>query len=428
MPKALLESLLRFCSAVVLRRHRPTIIGITGSVGKTGTKEAVFAVLQSQWPTWRSVKSYNTRFGVPLTILGAESGLGSFVGWVRVVVRAIRMVLLPISYPRFLVLEIAADRPGDILKLIKLAPLDVGVITALTPAHTEFFGSVEGLTKEKEPVVANLAAAGTAVLNADDRRVFSLRGKTSAKVLTYGFSEHAEVRGIEMSLSEGVESENSERGMSLKIVYRGNAVPVFLPRVIGVPHALSALAATAVGLSLGINLLDIAESLRNFAPPPGRMNLLPGIKNTWLIDDSYNASPMAVIAALDTLEELQRSKRRIAALGEMAELGELSEEGHRDVGKHAGVTNVDMLLTVGKNGKLIADAAKEAGLPEDRIFSFDSSMEAGKFLQDRLEPNDLVLVKGSQVSRMEKITKEIMADPGLAGELLVRQGKEWQKS
>lgn len=425
MHKTLLEIYLRWCSRLVLRRYRPKIVGITGSVGKTATKEAIFAVVSSQHPTWQSQKSYNTRFGVPLTIIGAESGMRSIIGWLRVFVRGLRMALFPISYPRYLILEIAADRPGDILSLLKLTPLDVGVITALTAVHTEFFGSVEGVVKEKTPVVANLAASGTAVLNADDRRVFALRGKTSANVLTYGFSEGADVRGIEMALSEG-EGGLQPRGMSMKIVSKGNAVPVFLPGVIGTPQALSALAATAVGLSLGINLVDSSEVLRQFKPPPGRMNLLPGIKGTWIIDDSYNASPMAVIAALDTLEELRGSKRRIAALGEMAELGSFTEEGHRDVGKHVAITNVDLLLTVGRDGRIIADAAKAAGLPADRIFSFDNSSEAGKFLQDRLQPGDYILVKGSQIARMEKITKEVMAEPERASELLVRQGKEWK--
>lgn len=422
--KVLVTVLASFARAVV-RKYQPTIVGVTGSVGKTSTKEAVYTVLAAHRLVRRNIKSYNNELGLPLTILGHESGGRSLLAWLRIKMSALRLLLTrDASYPSVLVLEMGADRPGDIAFLTSIAPPTIAVVTAIAAVHTEFFGTIENVAKEKGTLVRRLIHGGTAVLNADDERVRALKGATSGASVTYGWSPDADVRGSDLAFSNGGDAISF--GSSFKIAYRGNVVPAFLPGVVGKPQASAALAAAAVGLSLGMNLVDIVAALRSYAPPPGRMRLVPGVKRTMLLDDTYNASPMAVVAALDTLRDLNGFSRRIAALGTMTELGRYSDEGHRDVGTHAALLNLDLLVTVGHEAKRVAETARERGMDESKIFSFAAAPEAGRFLQDRLHENDLVLVKGSQAMRMEKIVKELMAEPERASDLLVRQGPEWR--
>lgn len=427
MSKRALERLLAFYTSRILRRYRPTIIGVTGSVGKTSTKEAIFAVLQTRFSVRRNLQNYNNEIGVPLTVIGAPSGKRSLTRWLGVLLHATKLLLVrTVHYPALLVLEMGADRPGDIAYLTQLTPCTIGVLTAVGPAHAEFFGSIENVLREKSILVTHLPSDGLAVINADDERIVQLQPKIRASVLTFGFADRAMLRAVAPSFTRSESRGAQTLGLQCKIVYQGNMVPLFIPGVVGRHLLYSALAAAAVGLHFGMNLVDIAAALRQYQSPPGRMRLLVGIKQTTLIDDSYNASPASALAALATLAELPGFVRRIACLGDMTELGPYTNAGHADVGKAAAGHNLHLLVTVGPLGRKIADAARIAGMPEERVVSFDYAAEAGKFLQDRLAPNDLVLVKGSQAARMEKVVHEIMAEPERAGELLVRQDPSWQ--
>ncbi|MFA5754455.1 MAG: cyanophycin synthetase, partial [Patescibacteria group bacterium] len=191
------------------------------------------------------------------------------------------------------------------------------------------------------------------------------------------------------------------------------------------PYA--ALAAAAVGLYFEMNLVEIALALKDFSLPKGRMNVLPGIKHTFIIDDTYNSSPEAVIAALSVLSRIKIDPEasKYAVLGDMLEIGAYTEEGHQLVGRKLVESGISRLIAVGERSRDIIRGAKDAGLEDDFIFYFDNSEDAGKFLQDRVKAGDIILVKGSQGVRMEKAVKEIMAEPERAAELLVRQGKEW---
>lgn len=422
--KKFLIAVLAAAARAVVRKYKPTVVGVTGSVGKTSTKEAIYTVLRDQHTVRRNVKSYNNELGLPLTVIGDESSGKSVGGWARTFLHAFRILRFPTSYPQILILEMGADRPGDIKYLTSVAAPTIAVVTAIAPVHTEFFGSIENVAKEKGTLVQRLVRGGTAVLNEDDERVRALKGQTSGAIITYGWSPDADVRASDLAFSRGADAASF--GSSFKIAYRGNVVPVFLPGVVGKPQASAALAAAAVGLTMGRNLVDIVASLRGYQSPPGRMRLVPGIKRTMLLDDSYNASPLAAIAALDTLRDLAGCTRRIACLGTMTELGRYSDEGHASVGAHVALLNLDLLITVGHEAKRIAEAARERGMEEGRVFSFAATPEAGRFLQDRLHANNLILVKGSQAMRMEKIVKELMAEPERAPDLLVRQGPEWQ--
>lgn len=421
---------LRILSSWILKKYQPKVIGVTGSVGKTSTVEAMYTVLRTKYRTQKSYKNYNNELGLPLSIIGAAAGGKNPFAWIRVFVKAMGLVLTrSASYPEILVLEMGADRPGDIKYLTTLAPCDVGVITAIGPAHLELFDSVEKVAREKQVIVTHLKKNNTAILNADDQQIMQMREKVRAEILTFGFSESADVRAVELHVSSGPSADPwvdvQIKGLSFKLQYQGSTVPVFLPSVLGKHQVYAGLIAAAVGISQGMNISDIATALRDYNSPPGRMRLLAGIKHTSLIDDTYNSSPLAANAALELLQEISVSGKKYVALGDMLELGGYTEEGHRDVGHHV-AESADYLVTVGRRAKYIADGAIEAGMNPDYIVSFGETEPAGRFIQQRIKTGDIILIKGSQGARMERVVKELMAEPLKAPQLLIRQGPEWQ--
>lgn len=424
--KKLIQKILYVIARAVLKKYKPEVIGITGSMGKTSTKEAVFAVLSSKLRVRQNLKNYNNELGVPLSILGVESGRKSVFKWLGVILHGVRLILFrDAGYPQILVLEMGADHPGDIKYLTDLAPCKVGVVTGIGPAHLEFFESIEKIVKEKRIIVSHLNSDGFAVLNRDDEKVYEMREKTRAKVLTYGFDSAADVRAQE----EGVIGEGVDiRGINFKLSYAGAVVPIFIPGVLGKQHIYAALAGATVGIAYGMNLVEIAESLKNYKAPKGRMNLVPGIKRTLIIDDTYNASPIPTEVALEVLQAIKlpaEDDKKFAVLGDMLELGSFSEEGHKQVGRAAAGDGIDYLVTIGERSRDIARAALAAGMSEDRVSNFPTPEEAGIFVQNKMKQGDIVLVKGSQGMRMEKVVKELMAEPLQACELLVRQDASW---
>lgn len=427
----LLQNILRLFARQVLRKYQPKVVGISGSIGKTSAKEAIFTVLSSEFQTRHSAKSYNNELGVPLTILGTESGGRNPLKWLAVFVHALRLILWrDKNYPELLVLELGADHPGDTDYLLTFVECTVGVLTAIAPVHIEFFGDLDGVAKEESTLVRRLPATRVAVLNADDELVMTASEKVKAAKLTYGFAATADVRAYEERVSgqqmatDGVESI---RGVSFKVSYQGSTVPVFLPSSVGRHSVNAALAAIAVGVSLGMNLVRISENLRQYRPPRGRMNLIDGIKYTLIIDDTYNSSPNPVAAALDVLKKVQlpESRHKFAVLGDMLELGSYTDRSHLEVGRRVAELGIDCLVCVGAKSKLTASAAIAAGMSKERVWTFDKAAEAGIFLQDRIEQGDLLLIKGSQGMRMERIVKELMAEPLRASELLCRHDAKW---
>jgi UDP-N-acetylmuramoyl-tripeptide--D-alanyl-D-alanine ligase len=216
-------------------------------------------------------------------------------------------------------------------------------------------------------------------------------------------------------------------GTTFKVSYQGNVLPVFLPTIAAEHLIPAALAGLAVGTIFGINLVDGAARLRNLKPLPGHMRLIPGIKKTMLIDDTYNSSPEAAKSALLTLANfsVKDGAERYAVLGDMLELGGETINAHREIGFKVAELGIGFLVAVGEASKHTAAAAKEAGLEEHHVACFPDSNSAGRFLQDKLQEGDVALVKGSQSIRLEKMVKELMADPLHAKDLLVRQDGEW---
>ena len=424
--KKLIQLKLKILAKIILLKYKPKVIGITGSVGKTSAKEAVYAVLKDKFNIRRSVKNYNNEIGLPLTVIGADSPRKSLIGWVLVFLKASKLIFFKDkNYPKILILEMGIDRPGDMDYLLKIAKPDIGILTFVGSVHLEYFASKEKLRQEKAKLIENIKKFGYAIINYDNEGSKKSINESRSKVITYGLDVKSNLQAREIRFSFEEAGKNFLQGINFKIIYDGAATPVLLPNVLGVNAIYAALAGAATGIALGMNMIEISQSLRNFVSPKGRMNIIKGVKNTTIIDDTYNSEPQSAIAALGILKRIPAKNRKIAVLGDMLELGKYSEEGHREVGKYLFKMGVDKLILVGERSRDIGRGATRAGMLKDNIFHFPNSDDAKIFVQDRLREGDLILIKGSQGMRMEKIVKEIMAEPLRAEELLVRQGSEW---
>ncbi|MEA1929268.1 MAG: Mur ligase family protein [Patescibacteria group bacterium] len=428
--RRLIVSILTWEARLVLKKYKPRIIGVTGNVGKTSTKDAIYSVLQHARRVRRSDKSYNNELGTPLTILGCPNAWCSPLGWLKNIFEGLSLILFSSQYPSHLVLEIGADRPGDIAHVIKWIKFDIVVLTCLPdiPVHLEYFDSVAQVAAEKLLLPQSVAAQGAVILNCDDERslkaVDSLKAK---KVVGYGLGENAGVKAEKVALYyEGAGDRRFPAGLDCQLVTPRGEVDLRLPGLIGWHQLSSILAAVAVGLVENVRLEEMAEALLSIEKAPGRMRLLPGIKDTLIIDDSYNASPLAAAAALEALGRVTVIGDRIAVLGDMMELGNKTMEAHKEIGR-ALVLNAHILITVGLRSKFIAEEAHRKKMGKRKMHHFDDAREAGIFLQGLLKTGDIVLVKGSQSIRLERAIEEIMLHPENKTKLLCRQEPEWQK-
>ena len=419
----------------MLRRRAPVIIAVTGSVGKTSTKEAIFAVFSQHFRTAKNEKIYRGEADIALTLLGLRPTKARLLGWLASPLKGMFRVILPDPYPEVFVLEMGVDRPYDLDKFLQFIHPSVSVITAIgdIPVHVEFFAGPEALAREKAKIVKILGVEECAILNFDDETVREMHEKTRARVMTYGFGEGADVRASNYKLLTGkISGELVPRGITFKLEYRESFVPVRIHGAFGKQHVYAALAAAAAGIARGLNTIEVGEALSAYEAPPGRLRFLPGIKGTSLLDDTYNASPLSMHAALDTLEELPLTERaespprKIAVLGDMLEIGKYTIQAHKAIGRRARNV-VDILFTVGARSRFIAEEAIAEGMNEENVFSFAAAEDAGRKLQEILQKGDLVLVKGSQLMRMEKVVEEVMAEPQKAKELLVRQEPYWKE-
>jgi UDP-N-acetylmuramoyl-tripeptide--D-alanyl-D-alanine ligase len=410
-----------------LAQYHPQIVAVTGSVGKTSTREAIAAALRSRFSVRTPYKNYNNELGVPLAILGAQSPGRDVWGWLKLFAAARRDVP-----PPYLVLEYGADRPGDIGYLKTIAGPDVAVITAISPVHVENYPSFEALVEEKASLGDKVR---TVVLNADDHLVAMMAGRfVGARVLTYGYAEGADVRisDVRVEVRPDTTYEPGEEFARLRATLTlksGEARELVLTNCVADTLVHACAAAVAVAQVYGVSLADALHGLAdNVRPVAGRLRPLAGIKGSLVLDDTYNAAPASVAAGLRALRAFQpgeRTDRRVAVLGDMAELGPMTEGEHRTVGRLA-AEQADVLVAVGQKMNFAVEEAKNVGMPTDRIHWCADSEEAGVLVDRLLQAGDVVLVKGSQSMRMERVVEEIMAEPQRASELLVRQEEAWK--
>jgi UDP-N-acetylmuramoyl-tripeptide--D-alanyl-D-alanine ligase len=422
----MLERHLAEAARRVIEREKPEVIAVTGSVGKSSAKQAVAAALRGKFTVRATPGNFNTEIGLPLTVLDLPSGGSSRLAWLKLGLMAwMRSHRSQSGYPKKLVLEMAADKPGDLGQLCDIAAPNVAVVTTVGESHLQAFKNVEAIEKEKGTIVDRLTPQGLAVLNRDDERVWKMRTRTKAQVVSFGFHEEADVRGVTELTAPVLDADRV--GMRFKVQAGGSTVPFFLPGVLGQHSLYGALAAVAVGLHEGMNLIELSDALMQYDAAPGRMRLLPGIKRTFLIDDTYNAAPRSVMAALETLRDLPLAAaddKRFAVLGDMRELGDDTTRMHAEVGAKAAEC-ADVVVLVGELMVGAERAAKIAGADEGRVFHFATAREAGRFVQERMKQGDAVLVKGSRAMEMERVVKELMAEPQRAAELLVKTHADW---
>lgn len=411
---------------LVLWRHKPRIIAITGSVGKTTTKDAIYAAIAGRVRAARSLKSFNSDIGVPLAILQLDNPWSDPLAWILTLVKGVGVLFAP--YPEWLVLEVGADRPGDIRKIARWLKPNHVVYTGVpkVPPHVEFFGSAEAVFREKRSLAEHVRTGGKVFVNADDARVRELKNQFRSQFVSYGFSQDADYRAAHEEIA--FDDAKHPTGLRFRLEHESSSVPVVLEGTLGHPRILAALAALAVAAELGIDAVSASSALAAWEPTPGRMRLIEGVGGSLIIDDTYNSSPVAVLSALDTLGSIKNRSRKLAILGDMLELGRESKEAHRAVGERAAKV-VSLLATVGFRARAIGEAALDAGLAEIRIREYEQNevARAAKEVREAIRKNDIILIKGSQGMRMEFAVKELMARPDLAPELLVRQDEAWER-
>ena len=344
------------------------VIGVTGSVGKTSCKELTAAVLESRYRVHRSAANQNNEIGLPLAVLAME------------------------REHEFAVLEMGMYARGEIAALTGIARPEAGVVTNVGPVHLERLGSMEAIADAKAELIEALPTNGLAVLNGDDERVSAMAARTRARAVRYGTTAGCDVRGSNMR-THGLD------GVSFTLSTGGEETEarVALP---GRPGMFNALAAASVALNYGMNLDAVASALAE--AHPYRLRIVAGPGGSVLLDDTYNASPPSVLAALDLLAELPG--RRIAVLGDMLELGSYEEQGHREVGERAAQV-ADILIAIGERSTVTAEAARKAGLAQVRHFPNKSGV--ADFLMETLRSGGHVLFKGSRGMALETIIVEL---------------------
>lgn len=425
--KTIISKIITLEAILIIKKYNPKIVAVTGSVGKTSTKDAIFSVMSQAFYVRKSEKSFNSDIGIPLTILGCQNAWFNPILWIKNIIVGLELIIFKNKYPEWLVLEVGADRPGDIKKVTKWLKPNVVVLTAFAkiPVHVEFFKDRESVVREKRYLVEALKHDGILIINGDDEDSIKIKESTKNNSIIYGTDNISDLIATEAKNYYG--EDGKIEGITFKISYEGNIIPIVIKGSLGAKSIYSPLAAIAVGLSQKINIVKASESLLNLEASKGRMRIIKGIKNTTIIDDSYNSSPIALTSALDTLKgiKVKARARKIAVLGDMMELGRHSVEEHYKAGKIVAEV-CDILITVGIRSRKIAEGALDGLMDEKKIFQCDDSTEAGKMLQEILKENDIVLVKGSQSTRMEKVVLEVMLEPEKADEYLVRQDIVWK--
>jgi UDP-N-acetylmuramoyl-tripeptide--D-alanyl-D-alanine ligase len=416
--------LLALFARLVVRKYKPRIIMVTGSVGKTSTKDATAAALHSAFFVRKSEKSYNSEFGMPLTILGAANPWTNVFGWLRVCKEALALLVLPNHYPKVLVLEVGAGRPGDLARILRIAVPDAVIVTRLpeVPVHVEAYASPSAVREEEFAPAYALAPGCPLIICTDDPFAVALSARLDVKMLTYGLAKSADVRLVdtELCLKGG-----RPIGMCAKIRVGDEEEKIVVHGALGEQQLLPAAAAVAGAIALGLSLSTALAGLASYEPPPGRTRLLEGREGSVLVDDSYNASPAAVEEGLKALN-LIAAKRHIAVLADMLELGRYSVAEHERIGALA-TEHADIIIAVGIRSRALASSArvKRPG-NEESVLAFDTAREAVAPLRALVSHGDALLIKGSQSMRMERLVEALLSDP-LDAAKLVRQDKEWKR-
>lgn len=354
-----------------LNRYKPIIVGITGSTGKTTTKELVASVLSQKYGVLKTIGNFNNEIGLPLTLFNLNEN------------------------HQIAVLEMGMSGLGEIKRLTQIAPPEIALITNIGVTHLEKLGSIEGIVQAKGELLEALTEQGTAILNGDDPQTVNFIPKVAGKVcLIAEKNEKADLLAANFKSA-------GESGIGFTICYNGRTFDFFVP-IPGRHNVINALFAVAAGLHFGLDFEQIAQGLLEAKTEKMRLNFFENKAGIKFINDAYNASPSSMSASLELLSELQ-GERKFAVLGDMLELGLLAESAHRELGREVVEKKIDYLFTLGRLGKLIADEALKLGADFRKVYSFSTTEELAVELSQHLSRGDLVLVKGSRGMGMENI-------------------------
>ncbi len=356
------------------------VIGLTGSSGKTTTKEMMAAIIGQKKNVVKTEGNLNNLIGLPQTIFRIND-----------------------KY-ELVILEMGTNARGEIKRLTQIAEPDIGMITNIGPAHLEGFGSIDGVREEKGDLFYNMDKNGIAIINLDDEHVRIIADKWKGRRITFGMSSNADVSAKDIG-------KNSAKGMRFNLVIGAKMQKVEM-KIVGIHHVYNALAAAAGARAVGINDEMILDGLKAFRPFRGRMEIIKLRNGAYLLDDSYNANPSSVREALMTLKDLKSHHNCYVFLGDMLELGTAADEMHRRIGMLIATIGVNALFLQGDFSAVTAAGAMEGGLPSQNIYFSSDSEENMNYLKKNLKKGDWILVKGSRRMKMEKIAVKIYEDFG----------------
>ena len=382
------------------KKFSPKVIAVTGTNGKTTTKDMIACVLAEKYKVLKSPKSYNNQIGLPLTLFQLNPKI------------------------EVLTVELGTTNLGEIANLTQIALPHVGVITNIGPAHLETFGSLERIAKAKFELLDEMSFDGVSVLNIDDKVIQKRGKKEKRKILTYALENGADYQATDIKFSDdgfvGF-SVNSSRTSTTAFVgaYRNTPLqqfPIQL-KLLGEHNVYNALAAFVCGELLGVEREKIREALEEYSPSELRMELVQ-IGGIRIINDAYNANPVSMKNALLTLDRMENKGRKIAVLGDMLELGEKEIDFHKEIGSFVAQSKVDLLLTVGELSNLIASQALNSRMDNKNIISFHNNSDLSSYLKENLVDGDLILFKGSRKMKLEEVVTDLkkqMGCPAQAG-------------
>lgn len=456
--KKIIITIITWQAKVLIKRNSPKIIAITGNLGKTSTKDFIYAAIRKNLINDKgealvlaSKKSMNSDFGVPLTILRLETGWTNPVLWLKIIINGFIRIFDYFPY-KYLVLEIGADSPGDIKKICEYIKPDIAVITAFAPVpvHVEFFDNKrENLIREKRYLVENLKEGGTFIYNLDDEDCVEMAREFADKSINLKSFSLKNIEADALATNININYDHVNKYIDkvigteaiLKIKNRGE-INIDLRGVVGEAVFYNLLPAIIVADILGINIEKVVEDIENIKRTAGRMRALSGVYNSTIIDDTYNSSPKALKNGISIMKNIKTKNKKIFVLGDMLELGDFTRSEHEEVGKLL-VGVADILVVSGIRAKMLADSAIANGMDRENVYITNNSIEAGRetllIIENEIENDykegksenevggDIIFVKGSQGARMERVVTMILdKEIHNTNKDLVRQEKSWK--
>jgi len=422
---------LQILTGTYVKRNKIDIFGLTGSAGKTTLTVELYSILSKKYRTGMTFQDghgFNSETGIPFALLGVHVDGYSPLDWLRYLFQFTWNFFFKKSEFEKYVIEMGVDKPGDMDFILSMTKADLGIFLSISKTHSSNFETKakelgmkpeELLFEEKAKLIRSIAKEGFAVINFDDKLIYSLKDQTEAKVITFGLNSGADVRGkiIKAEIEEFIG----------EITYKNETRKIKINKfIVGEYTFRTLLAGIAVGLTYGISLKECIDAVEIMDVLPGRMTLIEGIKNTLIIDSSYNSAPNSLREALNNLG-LSKNRTRVAVLGDMRELGELARQEHESIAEDI-IKSVDLLVTIGPAMRdFLKPELIKKGFGEDKIFDFQNTWEALDFIRDELIiGREIILVKGSQNTLfLEIVVEGLMKNPKDREKLLARRGKFW---